>query len=176
MAGLLRTWLFWFAAPCGLVCRRHSGKAYRSYLQGMFSDFLPLHIELICRATTQKSESLNYMEEQAWNFATKLLTSRYQVIKYAFKLLTATHAEFLVGRWHLDRFLSDYFGSLMSVTLRQFSKLMFHSSTISGIWSAFSNWQRRSIKRLSFSLSLTHTHTHTHKSYVGFKSVALKLS
>jgi hypothetical protein len=38
------------------------------------------------------------MEAEVWNFATELLASRYPVINYAFKLLTATHAEFSAGK------------------------------------------------------------------------------
>jgi hypothetical protein len=47
------------------------------------------------RAKPLKSENLNYMEAQVWNFAAELLASGYPVINYTFKLLTATHAEFL---------------------------------------------------------------------------------
>ena len=43
------------------------------------------------------------MEAQVLNFATELLASRHLAMNYAFKLLTATHVEFLAAKMALGQ-------------------------------------------------------------------------
>jgi hypothetical protein len=145
MAGLLKSSSFWFVARCELVCLCRSGTTFRPYIVGLFLDILRLKIEtdMLSRNVGNKP---TYAEQKP--IKVKILTMwrrkseislrnswrhviQELIMHLNYSLLPMRN--FLRAKWHLDRFSSDYFGSFLSITLHQFSKLMFHSSTFSGI-------------------------------------------
>jgi len=146
MAGLLRSSPFQsFCAVWVGFCLCHSGTTFRPYLEGLFLDILPLKIEtdILSRNVgdkptyaEQKPIKVKILNTWRRKYEISLRNSWRHVIQWVIMHLNCSLLpvrNFWQTKWHLKRFPSDYFGSCLSVTLYQFSKLMFHSSTISGI-------------------------------------------